>query len=402
MPTKDPRKNEKLQGAVSFFSNSPYVTTGYGVQAGQVVERLKRHGLEVAALSNYGMEGRQDKLRTPYGEVQHYPRGFDVYSNSTAPNDHLDWCARFPDLPSLMITLYDVWVFDSPKYAEIPKIASWTPIDHITLPQKVAKWSMRENVHPIAMAPNGSRLMTEAGIEHTYIPHSVNTREFKPVETMPSGQAVADYFDARDKFVVGMVAANKANGLTHRKSFSENILAFSVFKKKHPDAVLYIHSEPIGVMQGWNLLALIEAVGLKKEDVMFPDPTGYRFGVPNDWMAGLYSGMDVLLAPSMGEGFGVPTIEAQACGTRVIVSDWAASQDLVAEDGWKVEGQLTWDSQQLAWWSIPSVVRIVEALESAYNRGKGRSEIAREFAKQFDTETVWFDKWMPFLKSQLQ
>lgn len=402
MPTKDPRKTEKLSGVVSFFSNSPYVTTGYGVQAGLVVERLKRHGLEVAAISNYGLEGRRDELATPYGKVKHYPRGFDAYSNSTAPNDHLRFAAEFPDLPSLFLTLYDTWVFKSPKYDEIPKIASWTPIDHITLPQAVAKWLQRSNVHPIAMAPNGSKLMTEAGLEHTYIPHSVNTREFRPVEKMPSGQSVEDYFDSKDNFVVGMVAANKANGLVHRKSFSENLLAFSIFKKKHPDAVLYIHSEPIGVMQGWNLLGLVEAVGLGKDDVMFPDPEDYRVGVPNDWMAGLYSGMDVLLAPSMGEGFGVPTIEAQACGTRAIVSDWAASADLVSEDGWKVEGQLTWDSQQLAWWSVPSVLRIVEALEAAYAAGKGRSEKARAFAKQFDTETVWFDKWMPFLKSQLQ
>jgi len=64
MPTNDPRKNEKLSGAVTFWSNSPGVPTGYGVQSKLVVERLKRHGLEVAALSNYGLDGRFEDLNT--------------------------------------------------------------------------------------------------------------------------------------------------------------------------------------------------------------------------------------------------------------------------------------------------------------------------------------------------
>jgi len=401
MPTKDPRKSEKLQGAVTFWSNTPGVSTGYGVQAKQVVDRLKRHGLEVAALSNYGLEGRYDELDSPYGKIPHFPRGLDGYSNDVAPNDHLTWAAKYPDLPDLMLTLYDVWVLTNPRYQEIRQIGSWVPLDHMTIPPKVEQWLVRDNVHPIVMAPNGAELLEAKGIEHSYIPHTVDTKVFKPRETLPNGQPIAEYFDAKDKFVVGMVAANKASGLVHRKSFSENILAFSIFKQQHPDSVLYLHTEPLGMANGWNLLDLIAACGLSKDDVMFPDPADYRFGVADEMMSALYSGMDVLLAPSMGEGFGVPTIEAQACGTRVIGSDWAASKNLVSEDGWLVDGQPQWDSAQKAWWQIPKVPSIVQALEDAYNQGKTRSASARAFAKDFDTEKVWFDKWMPTLKQLL-
>lgn len=401
MPTNDPRKSEKLAGAVTFWSNTPGTSTGYGVQAKLVVERLKRHGIDVAALSNYGLEGRIDSLKTKYGEIPMFPRGLDQYSNDVAPMDHLAWAAKYPDLPDLMITLYDVWVLKNPRYREINKIASWVPLDHMTIPTGVEKWLRQPNVHPIAMAPNGSELMTAAGIEHSYIPHSVDTRTFKPRETLPTGENVTDYFGSKDKFVVGMVAANKANGMVHRKSYSENIMAFSIFKQKHPDAVLYLHTEPLGMMGGWNLLELIKACGLDQNDVMFPNPTDYRFGVSDEMMASLYSGMDVLLAASMGEGFGVPTIEAQSCGTRVIASNWAASKDLVSEDGWLVDGQPQWDSAQKAWWQIPKIPSIVEALEAAYEQGKTRSATARSFAKDFDTEKVWFKSWMPTLKNLL-
>lgn len=401
MPTNDPRKSEKLSGAVTFWSNTPGVTTGYGVQAKLVVERLKRHGLEVAALSNYGLDGRFEDLVTPYGKVKHYPRGYDGYSNDVAPGDHLHWAGLHPDLKDLMITLFDVWVFRNPKFDEIRQIASWVPIDHITIPPMVEAWLTKNNVHPIAMAPNGSNLMTQRGIEHSYVPHAVDTKVFKPTDKLPDGQLVSDYFDSKDKFVVGMVAANKASGMTHRKSYSENILAFSIFKQKHSDAVLYLHTEPLGLAQGWNLLELIQACGLSKDDVMFPDPRDYRTGVSDEMMAALYSGMDVLLAPSMGEGFGVPTMEAQSCGTRVIGSGWAATADLVSEDGWLVDGQPQWDSAQKAWWQIPKVPSIVAALEAAYDKGKSRSTIARDFAKDFDVEKVWFEAWMPTLKKLL-
>jgi hypothetical protein len=45
------------------------------------------------------------------------------------------------------------------------------------------------------------------------------------------------------------------------------------------------------------------------------------------------------------------------------------------------------------------------ALEDAYevHKEKGsHSEISRDFAKQFDAEKIWQEKWMPFLKENLK
>ena len=46
-------------------------------------------------------------------------------------------------------------------------------------------------------------------------------------------------------------------------------------------------------------------------------------------MAHIYRAADVLLATSVGEGFGVPILEAQACGTPVIIGNWTAMEDLL-------------------------------------------------------------------------
>jgi glycosyltransferase involved in cell wall biosynthesis len=241
--------------------------------------------------------------------------------------------------------------------------------------------------------------MEDKGIECKYAPHGIDTKVLKPTFEI-NGQPVDEHMGTKDRYVVGMVAANKSSGLVHRKAFSENLLAFSIFQKKHPDVMLYLHTDPVSKGIGWNLVSLLQSLGVDKNDVAFPNPFSYRYGIPQETLAGYYTGMDVLLATSYGEGFGVPCLEAQAAGTRVVGSSWAATPDLLAEDSFLVEGQPSWDSGQDAWWQIPNVPSIVAALEEAYKLGKGRSQVAIDFASDFDVDKVWTKYWLPILREK--
>lgn len=397
---------QKLKGIVSVVSNSPFTATGYGVQAGYLVERLKRDGVDVAALSNFGLEGTNSVLHTKFGKIPHYARGFEPYSNDNICMNHAHFTsvsnkARKESLNNVMFTLYDVWVFKGEAFDKVPKIASWTPLDHLSMPPGVLAWLKKPNVVPIAMSPFGKRQMEENGLVCEYVPHAVDTKVFKPtykIENTP----VRQFMGLKDDdFVVGMNAANKAAGLLHRKAFSENLLAFSIFAKDKPDAKIYLHTDPFGSAGGWNLFPLFEALGLRPEQIIFPDIADYRYGISQEVLAAFYTAMDVLLAPSFGEGFGVPTIEAQACGTRVIGSSWTATPELVSKDCWLVDGQPIWDAGQNAWWQTPSVPAIVQALEEAYKVRGSRSQESIDFAKQFDVETVWQNHWLPLWKKLL-
>jgi hypothetical protein len=187
------------------------------------------------------------------------------------------------------------------------------------------------------MSKFGQKELESKGIESIYIPHSVDTKVFNRREKI-AGQSIEDYMGfGNDRFVVGMNAANKSGGIIHRKAFGENLMAFSIFVKKHSDAMLYIHTDPVSP-HGWNLMGLGEILGIPKDNMTFVDPVSYRFGISQEDLAGIYSSWDVMLATSYGEGFGIPTVEAQACGVPVIVSDFAASAELVG-DGWTVGGQ---------------------------------------------------------------
>lgn len=390
----------KMNGVVSIASNTIGTSTGYGVQGLALAEQLLKHGVKVANLSNYGLEGRMDKIRTKHGDVTHYPRGYKIYSDDVMGKWHKHFAAQFPERKNILFTLYDVWVYNDLEYDG--EIVSWVPLDHVTLPPQVRKFLMRTNVTPVTMSPHGQRQLEAAGIDSVYIPHSIDTKVFKPTHEA-FGMPIRKYLDVpEDAFLVSMVQANKANGQVHRKALAEQLFAFARFRVDHPNAYLYLHMEPSKVFGGFNLPVLLKSVGLTEEHVRIPDTDTLRTGYPPEFLAAVYTASDVLLAVSYGEGFGVPVVEAQACGTRVITSGFAATEDLAGPESFIVGGQPFWDEHQSAFFTIPFVTSIEEALKLAYAEPRGVSQSCIDFAANFDTVKVWNEKWLPFWRERFQ
>jgi len=85
----------RLRGGIALASNTPGMPTGYGNQAAMLADRMVRSGIEFAALSNYGLEGRQSTLKIAGKEVLHYPRGLTHYSDDVIPTWYNDFARTY-------------------------------------------------------------------------------------------------------------------------------------------------------------------------------------------------------------------------------------------------------------------------------------------------------------------
>lgn len=388
--------------SILWVSNAPWAGTGYGTQCSQVVGRIAGDGHRVAVNANYGFEAGNTSVQLRGRDVNVYGSGFGQWRTDAIKANALHWAASHGSEP-LIVTLLDVWTLKPDDVGDIP-VLSWTPVDHAPIPPKVAAWFANKNVRAVAMSKFGKAMFDGVGIDSVYIPHAFEGDVFKPSPqidlgngNVKSGRELLGIGD--DRFVVMMNSANK--GVTpNRKAFGENLLAFSMFAADKPDALLYLHTDQFGSMGGIDLLKLARACDIKDEQIKFVDQYAYRSQIAPSILAGIYSAADVLLATSRGEGFGIPVIEAQACGVPVIVSDWTAQPELVG-DGWVVQSQPEWDALQDSWFCTPLVGDIVDALNQAYARGGGVSQKAIDFAKQYDADTVYEQHWRPLLKVSL-
>ncbi len=192
-----------------------------------------------------------------------------------------------------------------------------------------------------------------------------------------------------------MVAANKGHS-PPRKAFFQAFTAFAELRRKHSDAVLFLHTSLEPRQSGVNLAHLLDYCGVPQEAVVITPPFELYHGVDQSRMPYVYSGFDVLLSPSYGEGFGIPIIEAQACGTPVIVNDFSSMSELVGP-GWSVGGEPFYDDSQGAEFQSPSIPQLVEALADAYENAESRRLAARAFAQAYDADYVTSEYWAPTL-----
>jgi len=375
-------------------SNSVHCTTGYGIQGKYLLPRLLRMGHEVSIFAFYGIEGGlvdipvKDPLDPEQSwMIRHYPKAFDAWGNDVL-EQHMQHAGA-----DMAIFLMDCWVLDPNVLARFPSVL-WLPIDHDPIPPAV----MPRIEHAFKTVPYsrfGERLIRAAGYTCSFIPHGVETRVFCPRQDRAACKRALGFDD--DTFVVGMVGANK--GYPSRKAFPEAFDAFAQFHAVHPEARLYVHAHASSALGGPDLVQLAKRYGIH-EYVRFPNQYRLVLGMTDHWMADAYSAFDVLLQPSLAEGFGIPLLEAAACGTPAIVNDCTSMSELVGP-GWAVPPLQRWWTPQDSWQWLPDINGLVCALEDAYEArdDQERRAAARAFALAYDWSTVAEQYWKPLLDS---
>jgi glycosyltransferase involved in cell wall biosynthesis len=355
-----------------WHSVAPWEPTGYGTQTAIWVPRLARLGHEVAVSAYHGLQGApiewQGHKVYPGGAQE---RGGDVLAAHAA-----DFSA------DLVITLCDVWALGDFEPPFKCKLACWAPIE--TEPLSPADRVVLENsgAQPIAVTRFGQQMLDEAGFDAPYIPHGIDTSVFTPGPD-PQG------------FVIGINAAGTGG---RRKAWSEQLTAFAIFRRTHPDALLYLHTELIrSAVRRWVIQQGIE------DAVIAPNRYRYSSGqISQEELVSFYRGLSLYSGCSRAEGFGLPLVEAQSCGVPAVATDFSAMRETCG--GWLVNGEDCPVPDHDANWVSPNIDEIVAVYEMAYERGEdyvSARKQARDFASQYDADLVLATYWGPALESTL-
>lgn len=365
---------------ILWHSNAPWASTGYGNQTRLFTSRIRDGGHDVAISALWGLEGGilQFDGMPVYPRYRH-PYGMDVMG---ANSQH--WQA------DIVISLIDAWVIE-PHMLHMCKWVPWFPVDMEPIPPPVAK-SVAQAYKRIVFSKYAEKACADAGLDCYYVPHGYDSKVFAP---LVQGEARQTLGWPQDKFIIGMVAANK--DFPSRKSWPSALAAFAEFAKERDDVLFYAHTNEQG---GVNIRELAETLGIATKIMMPEQYTTNTLGMPDNYMRSMYSSLDVLLNPAMGEGFGVPILEAQACGVPVIVGDWTAMSELCF-GGYAIpkhKAERTWTPLG-AWQYQPTVKAIEQALGWAYRNA--RDERVRLKALQgaldYDADIVTKEYWLPTL-----
>lgn len=126
----------------------------------------------------------------------------------------------------------------------------------------------------------------------------------------------------REKYGLGPAYILFVGNNNPRKNLERIIRAFDLLKEESGCP----HELVIGGEQGWKFDREKALAGIRhREDIRF---IGF---VADEDMAALYTGASVFAFPTLYEGFGIPVLEAQRCGTPVVTSGCSALPEVAGE-----------------------------------------------------------------------
>ncbi|HEX6517392.1 MAG TPA: glycosyltransferase family 4 protein [Nocardioidaceae bacterium] len=156
------------------------------------------------------------------------------------------------------------------------------------------------------------------------------------IEVIPLGVEPEVFQHYQDPRVPGRIVA-MASADTPMKGVATLLEAFAKLRTER-DVELLLISRP---KPGGRTEQLLESLSIK-------DSVRFVSGLSDTELAEVVGSAEVACVPSLYEGFSLPTVEAMACGTPLVVSRAGAIPEVVGEDGVCADLVTPGDVQELA------------------------------------------------------
>jgi glycosyltransferase involved in cell wall biosynthesis/2-polyprenyl-3-methyl-5-hydroxy-6-metoxy-1,4-benzoquinol methylase len=379
-------------------SNAPWVRTGYGTQAASLACRLRDSGHKVVFYCTYGLEGGVQE----WEGITCLPGNGGGYTDSII-RGHLRYTQ-----PDLVITLFDIWPLAGgpiPQYIKDVKAKwlAWFPVDAV--PISINNLNALKDVdYPVALAnfvedeinsiaPEFKVAVIPHGIEKEWGYTANGRKEFRRSIQVPD-----------DAFLFGSVGRNAY--YPGRKGFDRLIRAFA--EADLPNAYLYLHTG------SWSESGSVPVPGIVEfyerqhpgltERIKFPDDYNLVMGYSQNGMNAMYSSFDCYVQPTLGEGFGIPVLEAQACGCAVIATDCTSMPEIVCPHSSElIPGATELFVPDPSHRVLIDIPKLTEALREIYRLKHedpgfvAMKGMAGLWANQWDWDRIWAEQWVPLL-----
>jgi len=342
-----------------WLSVAPWAVTGYGTVTRAIVRNVDWNGCKVIS----GMDvGRLNRL---------------------AIREEVDFIITLLDIHTLGV-FPRRWV-------------AYSPIDVQTCPLSV-KSRLDGVKYLISMSKHAKAAYSDAGHKSTYCPHGVDTDVYYVDDN--HRKAARKRLNWESNFVVGTVGVNYTD---QRKNFVNLLFAFKTLHDNYPETRLFMNTNMVDDGNAYPLPMITDSLGIS-EFVRFVDSDDYYSGNITDInMANAYRAMDVMCLPTKGEGFGLPLIEAQACGTPIITTNASTGPELTY-GGWLIKlGKYDWEWFNKSWRSNASSQSIYESLKESYKAWKNGTirdigiQASEQISKEYNWDYVFDTYWKPIL-----
>lgn len=151
------------------------------------------------------------------------------------------------------------------------------------------------------------------------VPCGVDCDMFKPIQDRSIIEKVKVNHNINDRYFLYL------GTLEPRKNLTRLVKAYEILSRRKEDCPLLV----LAGGKGWLYDEIFEEVNKSGlgDKVIF---TQY---IPGEEICPLMNGAEAFVFPSLYEGFGMPPLEAMACGTPVIVSGSASLPEVVGDCG---------------------------------------------------------------------
>lgn len=342
--------------SISILGNSE-APTGYGTHCKNIVEKLKEKGIKI----EQGLKVGEPCLAITTPE----------YWETISGNRHT------PFIPFL--------IFEGTRLNQHwTKLCNSDYVTEILVPSKHVKTAA---------------ILSGVNKKITIAPHGINTKIYNS-KVKDSPKLKNDNF----KF---LMVGGWGQGAIDRKGFQYALKAFTEEFSKEDNVEIYWKIN-MSYNPGLNIGEELNKLDLKKNGLNLNIITKR---MTTEKLAELYKTCDVLIAPSMAEGFNLPCIESMACGTPVITTAYGGVTDYVNENnGWLIPVERMINSTGVpkhiyedAEWAVPSVVELQKIMREAYSnpelvkkKGKESIKTSKEYTwdKTVDIIVDRFEKYI--------